>query len=117
MTEGGSTSDQMQDLLNKLSQNEVRLGESISALTQAHNSLEMRVRTLEAKEQSNEVIRAREDERDKSLYEKLGRMEDQIKETRFEIKGIKSVGSKALWIVGSTTLTGITLFVVKAVLT
>jgi len=113
----GAGSLETQAILDRLTSNEVRLGEAISAVSQSYMTLEMRVRALEAKEQSNEVIRAREDERDKALYDRLGRMEEQIKETRVEIKVIKSAGTRALWIVGSAALSGITIFVVKAVLT
>lgn len=76
-------------------------------------AIEARVRVLEAYAQTRAVTEAREDERDKALYDRLARMEDQIKETRVEIKDIKSVGSKALWIVGSALLTALVAFVVK----
>jgi hypothetical protein len=59
------------------------------------------------------VTEAREDERDKALYERLTRMEDQIKETRGEIKEIKGLGGRALWIVGSVVLTAIVAWVIK----
>jgi chromosome segregation ATPase len=106
--------DQLRDLLKKLSDNEVRLGESISALTTAHNALEHRVRILEAKEQSNEVVRAREDERDKVLYSRLDKIERktdaldgigtkistidiQMATIRKDVDSIKGGFSKVLW--------------------
>jgi hypothetical protein len=76
-------------------------------------AIEARVRILEAYAQTRAVTEAREDERDKALYERLTRMEDQIKETRGEIKEIKGLGGRALWIVGSVVLTAIVAWVIK----
>jgi hypothetical protein len=95
-----------QEILRKLSANEIRLGESISALTNTYLSLETRVKALEAKEQANEIIRAREDERDKALHRQL----DELKEN---IKGMRGVGTQLLWIIGSAITVGIVGFILK----
>lgn len=102
-----------QEIIKKLSDNEIRLGESISALTLAHNSLEYRVRSLEDDKQNNAISRARDDERDKALYERLSRMEDEIKETREEIKGIKNLGGRVLWLVSCILITALVGWVIK----
>jgi hypothetical protein len=76
-------------------------------------AIEARVRILEAYAQTRAVTEAREDERDKALYERLTRMEDQIKDTRTEIKEIKGLGGRALWIVGSVVLTAFIAWIIK----
>jgi hypothetical protein len=88
-------------------------GQTISEIVSEAVAIDMRVRSLEGLAQTRAITEAREDERDKSLYDRLGRMEEQIKETRAEIKGIKSVGSRALWIVGSGLLTAVVGFILK----
>jgi regulator of replication initiation timing len=90
-----------------------RQRQTISDIVKEAVALDMRVRSLETFAQTRAVAEAREDERDKALYERLTRMEDQIKETRGEIKEIKGIGSKALWIVGSALLTALVAFVIK----
>lgn len=90
-----------------------RQREGISEIVKEAAALAMRVRSLEAFAQTRAVAEAREDERDKALYERLTRMEDQIKETRGEIKEIKGIGSKALWIVGSALLMALVAFIIK----
>jgi chromosome segregation ATPase len=122
--------EQLRDLLKKLSDNEVRLGESISALTTAHNALEHRVRILEAKEQSNEVVRAREDERDKVLYSRLDKIERktdaldgigtkistidiQMSTIRKDVDSIKGGFSKIMYTAGGTLVVAIVGFIIK----
>lgn len=90
-----------------------RQREAISEIVKEAVALDMRVRTLESLAQTRAVTEAREDERDKALYERLTRMEDAIKETRGEVKDIKGAGGKALWIIGGLLITAIFTFIIK----
>lgn len=92
--------------LQKLEQYMSQHGNSISELVKAHSSLDDRVKRLEELAQSRAITEAREDERDKALYGRLDRMEA-------EIKGIKGIGSKALWVFIAAIITAVSTFVLR----
>ena len=99
--------------LEKLEQYIAKQGESISSVAQEYLSLKSRVAHLEELAQSRAITEAREDERDKALYERLDRMETQIKDTRGEIKDIRGIGSKALWVFISAIIVAAAAFMIK----
>lgn len=80
-----------------------RQRETISEIVNEAVALDMRVRSLEGLAQTAAITKAREDARDEALYERLSRIEDQIKD-------IRGVGSKALWIIAGGILAGIVAF-------
>jgi hypothetical protein len=88
------------------------------------------VRILEAKEQSNEVVRAREDERDKVLYSRLDKIERktdaldgigtkistidiQMSTIRKDVDSIKGGFSKIMYTAGGTLVVAIVGFIIK----
>jgi DNA repair ATPase RecN len=131
MAESSIPSDNhLQILLDRLSANEMRLGEAISAISQSHTSLEHRVRALEQAETSRAIISAREDERDKALYSRLDKIEkkvesiDSIQGKVAEVKRdvadvgedvgkIKGNFSKASWTVISAVILAVVAWILK----
>jgi hypothetical protein len=83
-----------------------RQREVISEIVNEAVALDMRVRSLENLAQTRAITEAREDERDKALYDRLSRIEDQIKD-------IRGFGSKALWIIGGVLLTAVATFIIQ----
>jgi hypothetical protein len=83
-----------------------RQRESISEIVKEAVALDMRVRSLEALAQTRAITEAREDERDKALYDRLTRIEEQIKD-------IRGLGGKVAWLIGSLLLTALVAFVIK----
>lgn len=88
-------------------------GTSISAMVENHAALSRRVEHLEALAQARAITEAREDERDKALYDRLDRMDDEIKGTRGEVKDIRSIAAKAIWVFISAFIVAGATFVIK----
>jgi hypothetical protein len=92
--------------LEKLEQYVAKQGESISTVTQECIALKIRLVRLEDLAQSRAITEAREDERDKALYDRLDRMEG-------DIKSIKGLGFKALGVVGAAIALALVSFLIK----
>lgn len=88
-------------------------GNSISEITKAHGALSGRVDHLESLAQERAITEAREDERDKALYDRLDRMEKSIEVTNKDIKDLRGIGAKALWVFISAIIVAAAAFVVK----
>ena len=88
-------------------------GTTIAEAVKAQAVLNERVLQLEQLAQSRAITEAREDERDKALYERLTRMETSIADTRGEVREIKGIGAKALWVFISAILVAVATFLVK----
>ncbi len=88
-------------------------GNSISELALQTAAISRRVEHLESLAQERAITEAREDERDKALYARLDRMEGQIKDTREEIKDMRGIGAKGLWVFMSAILVGFATFIIK----
>lgn len=83
-----------------------RQGQTISSIVEAAITLAERVRNLESYVQQRAVMEAREEERDKALYEKLA-------EIKADIKGIRMFGQKIQWTVIVTVIGAIVAFIIK----
>jgi hypothetical protein len=103
--------------LKRLDHHLTRHGESLSTTVERVLLLDARLKLVEEYSITRKIAEAREDERDKSLKDQLQRMQDEISalrtETRDEIKSIKGVGAKALWIVVGAIILAITTFALK----
>jgi hypothetical protein len=108
--------DEQKHIIDRLSANETRLGEAISAVTQSYTSLEGRVRALEIAETSRAIAVAREDERDKALYSRLDKIErkvDALDGVADKVTDIRNGFSKALWAVVLAVIGAVVIFVIK----
>lgn len=83
-----------------------RQGQSISAIVETAMALAERVRNLESYVQQRAVMEARDEERDKALYEKLA-------EIKADIAGIRTFGQKIQWTVIVTVIGAIVAFIIK----
>jgi hypothetical protein len=90
-----------------------RQNDRIAEIIKEAFAIGARVRALESYAQSRAIVEAREDERDKALYDRLARMEDHITDTKSEIKGIKGLGAKVLWTIASALILALVTFVLK----
>ena len=107
--------------LKRLDHHITRHGESLSTTLERVLLMDARLKLVEEYSITRKIAEAREDERDKNLKDQLQRMQDEISalrtETRDEIKSIKGVGTKALWIVAGAVILAITTWVLKGGLT
>jgi predicted flavoprotein YhiN len=107
--------------LKRLDRHITRHGESLSTTLERVLLMDARLKLLEEYSITRKIAEAREDERDKNLKDQLQRMQDEISalrtETRDEIKSIKGVGTKALWIVAGAVILAITTWALKGGLT
>lgn len=79
---------------------------SLTSMADSINDTNRRLAVLEQAHQQYEIYRAREEERDKALQERLKSMEAQL-------KSILGVGSKLLWIVGTSVVGAFIAFLLK----
>ena len=107
--------------LKRLDHHITRHGESLSTTLERVLLMDARLKLVEEYSITRKIAEAREDERDKNLKDQLQRMQDEISalrtETRDEIKSIKGVGTKALWIVAGAVILAITTWALKGGLT
>lgn len=107
--------------LKRLDHHITRHGESLSTTLERVLLMDARLKLVEEYSITRKIAEAREDERDKNLKDQLQRMQDEISalrtETRDEIKSIKGVGTKALWIVAGAVILAITTWTLKGGLT
>lgn len=85
----------------------------MSELVNQTSSLTRRVEHLEAQAQARAITEAREDERDKALYERLDRMEGSIKTVDGKVEGLRGGVSKAVWIFGAAIITAFAAWLIK----
>jgi len=83
-----------------------RHGEILSSYGDRMTLMDARLKLVEEYTVTRKIAEAREDERDKALYSRLDRIEK-------DIDGIKGLGSKALWVVGSAVILAIVTFALK----
>lgn len=88
-------------------------GNSISTVVEGQAALIRRVEQLEALSRAREITEAREDERDKALYDRLDRMDKSIAENNTKIENLKAIGAKALWVFMSAFIVGAATFIIK----
>ena len=99
-------------------------GTSLARTVDVQADFLKRLEKLEMLAQVRAITEAREDERDKALYSRLDRMEDQIKETQIslhnqieetkkDLMSVKGVGFKALWVFISAILVAAAAFLVR----
>jgi hypothetical protein len=104
--------------LKELEFHNERRDERISEIIREAVAMTARINALEQYTQSRAVIEAREDERDKALHDRLGRMEESMKETKTEIKGeinaIKGIVPRSLWIIATAIVSAAVALFVKS---
>lgn len=83
-----------------------RHGEILSSYADRMALMDARLKLVEEYTVTRKIAEAREDERDKALYTRLDRIER-------DIDGIKGLGAKALWVIGSAVLVALVAFVLK----
>ena len=99
-------------------------GTTIATLVTAQADFLKRLERLEALAQMRAITEAREDERDKALYNRLDRMEDQIQavksdlqkqieETKKDLMSFKGLGVKALWVFVSAFIVAFAAWIIK----
>lgn len=88
---------------------------SITEIVQDQRKLETRISEIEEWKVTKEIAAAREDERDKSLYERLGRIELGIEHSftslRKDIGAIRNFGWKIFWIAATPVVTAIVILI------
>lgn len=90
-----------------------RHGESLSTVLERVMLMDARLKLVEEYTVTRKIAEAREDERDKALYERLDRMDGKMKTIETDVNGIKGLGTKALGIVGSALLLAFVAWVLK----
>jgi hypothetical protein len=99
--------------LKRLDHYITRHGESISSVIERVMLMDARLKLVEEYWVTRKIAEAREDERDKALYERLDRTDADIKALRSEVKDMKGVGAKALWVIAGAVLLAVTTWVIK----
>ena len=88
---------------------------SITEIVQSQRSLDLRLGELEEWKVTREIAAAREDERDKSLGERLGRIESSIADglsgLKKDISSIRGFGWKIFWIAATPVVTAIVVLI------
>lgn len=100
-----------------------RQAEMISEIVREALALDVRVRSLEGLAQTRAITEAREDERDKALYDRLGRIEKNVEgfegvsvkvaTLTKDVDSIKGGVSKILWTIVLTVVAAIAGFAIK----
>jgi hypothetical protein len=90
-----------------------RHGEIMSSYADRLSLMDARLKLVEEYTVTRKIAEAREDERDKALYERLDRMDGKMKTIETDVNGIKGLGTKALGIVGSALLLALVAWVLK----
>lgn len=88
---------------------------SITEIVQNSRILEGRISALEEWKVTRDIAAAREDERDKSLYDRLGRIETSvasgISSLKKDISAIRGFGWRVFWIAATPVVTAIIILV------
>lgn len=86
---------------------------SLTEIVNSHRGLEGRISKVEEWQVSKQIAEAREDERDKALYDRLGRIEESIREgiagVELKVGKITGFGSRIFWIAMGTVIPAIVL--------